>query len=38
MNLRKGRVWVTLSLGSAKVSERNIDDAKKLADILVKKL
>ena len=38
MNLRKGRTWVTLSVGPDKVSERDIDAAKKLAEILVQKL
>jgi hypothetical protein len=38
MNLRKGRTWLTLSVGSQKLSERSLDDAKKLAEILAKKL
>ena len=38
MNLRKGRTWVTLAVGPAKLSEREIDQAKKLAELLVKKL
>jgi hypothetical protein len=38
MNLRKGRAWVTLSVGSPKISERSLDDAKKLAEILAKKI
>jgi hypothetical protein len=38
MNMRKGRAWLTLSVGSQKFSERNLDDAKKLAEILAKKL
>jgi hypothetical protein len=38
LNLRKGRTWVTLSVGPAKIGERDIDQAKKLAEILVKKL
>ena len=38
LNLRKGRTWVTLSVGPAKPAERDIDQAKKLAEILVKKL
>lgn len=38
MNLRKGRTWVTLSVGPQKLSERDSDQAKKLADLLVKKL
>ena len=38
MHVRKGRTWVTLSVGGAKPNERDIDSAKKLAEILVKKL
>ena len=38
MHVRKGRTWVTLSVGPAKVNEREIEAAKKLAEILVKKL
>ena len=38
LNLRKGRTWVTLSVGGVKPGERDIDSAKKLAEILVKKL
>ena len=38
MNMRKGRTWVTLSVGPQKLSERDMDQAKKLADLLVKKL
>jgi hypothetical protein len=38
MHLRKGRTWVALSVGPAKVNEREIEQAKKLAEILVKKL
>ena len=38
MHVRKGKTWVTLSVGPAKVNEREIDQAKKLAEILVKKL
>lgn len=38
MNLRKGRTWVQLSVGPAKLNERDTDQAKKLAEILVKKL
>lgn len=37
-NLRKGRTWVTLSVGPAKTTERDADQARKLAEILVKKL
>lgn len=38
MHVRKGRTWVTLSVGPQKLNEREIDPAKKLAEILVKKL
>jgi hypothetical protein len=38
MNVRKGRTWITLMVGPDKVSERDIDSAKKLAEILVQKL
>ncbi len=38
LNLRKGRTWITLSVGSPKLSERDMADAKKLAEILVKKM
>ena len=38
MNLRKGRTWITLSVGTAKIDERDIDQAKRLAEILAKKI
>jgi hypothetical protein len=38
MNLRKGRAWVTVSVGPQKLSERDPADAKKLAEILAKKM
>jgi hypothetical protein len=38
MNLRKGRTWITLSVGAAKPAERDMDHAKKLAEILAKKI
>ena len=38
MYLRKGRALITLTVGSAKVNERDVADARKLAEILVKKL
>jgi hypothetical protein len=38
LNLRKGRTWMVLSVGPQKVNERDIEQAKKLAEILVKKL
>lgn len=36
--VRKGRSAVTLAVGPAKVSERDMDQARKLAELLVKKL
>jgi hypothetical protein len=38
MNIRKGRAWLTLSVGPPKLSERDLNDARKLAEILAKKL
>ncbi len=38
LNLRKGRTWTTLSVGSPKVTERDMADAKKLGEILIKKM
>jgi hypothetical protein len=38
MHVRKGRTWVTLTVGPAAVRERELDRAKKLAESLVKKL
>ena len=38
MNLRKGRTWATVSVGPEKLSERDYNDAKKLAEILAKKM
>jgi hypothetical protein len=38
MNLRKGRTWVTVSVGSPKLSERDMEQARKLAELIVKKL
>ena len=38
LNVRKGRTWIVLSVGPQKVNERDIEQAKKLAEILVKKL
>jgi hypothetical protein len=38
MHVRKGRTWVTLSVGPAKPNERDLDQARKLAEILVTKL
>ena len=38
MHVRKGRTWVTLTVGTDNIRERELDSAKKLAEILVKKL
>jgi hypothetical protein len=38
MHVRKGKTWITLTVGPAAVREREIDSAKKLAEALVKKL
>jgi hypothetical protein len=38
MNLRKGRTWIAVAVGPAKLSERDVTDAKKLAEVLAKKL
>lgn len=38
MHVRKGRAWVTLTVGPAGVRERDVESAKKLAEALVKKL
>ena len=38
MNLRKGRTWATVSVGPEKLNERDYNDAKKLAEILAKKM
>jgi len=38
LNVRKGRTWIVLAVGPQKVNERDIEQAKKLAEILVKKL
>ena len=38
MHVRKGKAWITLSVGPAKLAERDLDDAKKLAEILAAKL
>ncbi|MGZ5067571.1 MAG: hypothetical protein ACXWG1_18500 [Usitatibacter sp.] len=38
MNLRKGRTWVTVSVGAPKLTERDPADAKRLAEIILKKL
>ena len=38
MHVRKGRAWVTLTVGPAAVRERDLESAKKLAEALVKRL
>ena len=38
MNLRKGRTWITMSVGPDRPNERQADDARKLAEVLAKKL
>ena len=38
MNVRKGRTWVILSVGSPKANERQVDPARALAEALTSKL
>src|SRR5688572_23903581 len=38
MHVRKGKTWVTVTVGPANVRERDVESAKKLAEPLVKKL
>ena len=38
MHVRKGKAWVTVSVGPAKLAERDVNEARKLAEILVPKL
>ena len=38
MYVRKGKAWLTLQVGPANVRERDVESAKKLAELLVKKL
>lgn len=38
MTLRKGRTWMTVAVGPAQLNQRDVNDAKKLAEILAKKL
>jgi hypothetical protein len=38
MTLRKGRTWMTVAVGPAQLNLRDVNDAKKLAEILAKKL
>jgi hypothetical protein len=37
-HMRKGRTWVTMTVGPSKLSERDANEAKKLAEILAAKL
>ena len=36
--LRKGKTWLTVAVGPAQVTQRDMNDARKLAEILVKKM
>jgi hypothetical protein len=38
MHVRKGRTWLTVSVGGAKPAEREVEPAKKLAEILASKM
>lgn len=38
MNFRKGRTWVTVSVGPQKVDQRDLEQAKRLAAILATKI
>lgn len=38
LHLRKGKAWVTLSVGPAKAPDRKLEDARRLAEILAPKL
>jgi hypothetical protein len=38
MNLRKGRTWLAVSVGPPKLNERDMGEARKLAELLAKKL
>jgi hypothetical protein len=38
MHVRKGRAWMTLTVGGANIRERDIASAKSLAEAIVKKL
>jgi hypothetical protein len=38
LDMRKGRTWVSLSIGSEKPGERDMDQAKKLAELLATKI
>ena len=36
--LRKGKTWLTVAVGPAQATQRDMNDARKLAEILVKKM
>jgi hypothetical protein len=38
MHVRKGKAWVTITVGSANVREREVEPAKRVAQSIVKKL
>jgi hypothetical protein len=38
MTLRKGRTWMTVAVGPAQITQRELNDAKRLAEALAKKL
>jgi hypothetical protein len=38
MHVRKGKAWVVLTVGPAKHAERDVNEARKLAELLVQKL
>ena len=38
MTLRKGRAWMTVAVGPAQLDLRDVNDAKKLAEVLARKL
>ena len=38
MNVRKGRTWIVVSVGSPKATEREMDSARGLAEVLARKL
>jgi len=38
MMLRKGRTWITISVGPAAPTQRDLNEARRLAEILVKKM
>jgi hypothetical protein len=38
MMLRKGRTWITISVGPAMPTQRDLNETRRLAEILVKKM